>query len=134
MSILNMKSITLFLCLSLLIFSCKKEPGVGGHSSISGHLTIRHYNANFNQFLGTYDGADEYVYIVYGNHSGYDQRLKTDYNGNFEFQYLYPGEYTIYAYSLDSTLQSISGQVPVIQNVNLGKKEDLVLPDMIIFN
>jgi hypothetical protein len=131
---LNTKSIVFFFSLSLILFSCKKEPGVGGHSSISGHLTIRHYNANFNQFLGTYDGADQYVYIVYGNHSGYDQRLKTDYNGDFEFQYLYPGEYTVYAYSLDSTLQSISGQVPVIQNVDLGKKEDLVLPDMIIFN
>jgi hypothetical protein len=134
MRILNLKSITTVFIISALLLACKKEAGVGGKSSISGHITIRHYNANFNQFLGTYDGADQYVYIVYGNHNGYDQRLKTDYNGNFEFKYLYPGEYKIYSYSLDSTLQSLSGTVPVVQNVTLEKKENKVLPDMIIFN
>jgi hypothetical protein len=106
---------------------------VGGHSSISGHVTIRHYNANFNQYLGTYDGADQYVYIVYGNHSGYDLRLKTDYNGNFQFNYLYPGDYSIYTYSLDSTLQALNGTVAVVKTVNLGKKEALELPDFTIF-
>lgn len=123
----------LFLAISSLFYSCKKEPGVGGHSSISGHITVRHYNANFNQYLGTYDGSDEYVYIVYGNHSGYDQRIKTDYNGNFEFNYLYPGDYSIYTYSLDSTLQSLNVNVAVVQNIKLEKREDLTLPDFIIF-
>ena len=133
MRITILKSAIFFLVASSFFYSCKKEPGVGGHSSISGHLTIRHYNANFNQYLGTYDGADEYVYIVYGNHSGYDLRVKTDYNGNFEFNYLYPGDYTIYTYSLDSTLQSLNGNIAVVQNIELGKREDLSLPDFIIF-
>lgn len=133
MRITFLKTALLFLTVCSFLYSCKKEPGVGGRSSISGHITVRHYNANFNQYLGTYDGADEYVYIVYGNHSGYDQRLKTDYNGNFEFNYLYPGDYSIYTYSLDSTLQSLNGNVAVVQNISLGKKEDLVIPDIIIF-
>lgn len=123
----------ILLAVSSLLYSCKKEPGLGGHSSISGHITVRHYNANFNQYLGTYDGADEYVYIVFGNHSGYDQRIKTDYNGNFQFNYLYPGDYSIYTYSLDSTLQSLNGNVALVQNIKLEKREDLTLPDFIIF-
>jgi len=133
MRVKNQSFLIFLLGLSALLYSCKKEPGVGGHSSITGHVTIRHYNANFNQFIGTYNGADQYVYIVYGNHSGYDLRLKTDYNGDFEFNYLYPGEYTIYTYSLDSTFQSLSGNIAVKQTVNLNKKEELVLPDFTIF-
>lgn len=133
MSIINNYTLTFLFCLLLLLNSCKKEPGIGGHSSITGHVTVRHYNANFNQFLGTFDGADEYVYIVYGNHSGYDARLKTDYKGDFEFNYLYPGEYTIYTYSLDSTLQSLNGNIAVIKSVTLGKKDQLSLPDFTIF-
>lgn len=133
MHITILKTFLLFLIASSFFYSCKKEPGVGGHSSISGHITIRHYNANFNQFLGTYDGADQYVYIVYGNHSGYDLRVKSDYNGNFEFNYLYPGEYSIYTYSLDSTLQALNGIVPVVQTITLGKKEALELPEFTIF-
>ncbi len=133
MRITILKTFLLFLVASSFFYSCKKEPGVGGHSSISGHVTIRHYNANFNQFLGTYDGADQYVYIVYGNHSGYDLRVKSDYNGNFEFNYLYPGEYSIYTYSLDSTLQALNGIVPVVQTITLGKKEALELPEFTIF-
>jgi len=133
MRITFLKSALLLFVVCSLFYSCKKEPGVGGHSSISGHVTIRHYNANFNQYLGTYDGADQYVYIVYGNHSGYDLRLKTDYNGNFQFNYLYPGDYSIYTYSLDSTLQALNGTVAVVKTVNLGKKEALELPDFTIF-
>lgn len=123
----------LLLLLILIAFGCKKEPGVGGHSSISGHITVRDYNANFTQFLGTYNGANEYVYIVYGTHSGYDQRIKTDYNGDFEFNYLYPGNYTVYTYSLDSTFQSLSGNVAVVKQVELGKKESKELEEIIIF-
>lgn len=121
------------LILLTLTLGCKKEPGVGGHATLTGHITVRDYNANFTQFLGTYDGANEYVYIVYGNHSGYDQRIKTDYNGDFQFAYLYPGKYTVYTYSIDSTFQSLSGYVAVVQEIELAKRESKQLDGFIIF-
>ena len=123
----------LLLLLILIAFGCKKEPGVGGHSSISGHITVRDYNANFTQFLGSYSGSDEYVYIVYGNHTGYDQRIKTDYNGDFQFDFLYPGEYTVYVYSIDSTFQSLNGNIAIIEEAVLGKRENKQLEDFVIF-
>ena len=86
--------------LVVLMISCRKEPGIGGHSSISGHVHILQYNATASDTVGEYPGADEYVYIVFGDHPGYDKRVKTDYNGDFQFEFLYPGDYKVYTYTV----------------------------------
>ncbi len=117
----------------LILTSCKKEPGIGGNSSIQGHIDVHHYNASFSQLLGIYPAADHYVYIVYGSHNGYDKRIKTDYDGNFEFNYLYPGDYSIYTYSLDSTGMILSGQSVIKQDVHLGKKEAFQLQSFVVY-
>ena len=114
----------------LFLWGCKKEPGVGGNASISGKVIVRKYNATFTSFLGEYPAQDHYVYIVYGEHSGYDSRIKTDYEGNYQFRFLYPGKYTVYTYSLDSTGQSLSGQIVVKQVAELNRKEAKVLSNM----
>ena len=116
----------------LLIFGCKKEPGVGGNASITGKVIVRKYNATFTTYLGSYPAADHYVYIVYGDHPGYDSRIKTDYDGNYRFEFLYPGNYQIYSYSLDSTEQSLGGQVVVKKDVVLRRNEKLNLSTFII--
>jgi hypothetical protein len=117
----------------MTLLSCKKEPGIGGNSSITGHVQVRHFNATYTQLLGIYPGADHYVYIVFGNHSGYDKRIKTDYAGNFEFDYLYPGDYTVYTYSQDSSGLVLSGQVVLQQAVDLGKKENQELKPFLVY-
>jgi hypothetical protein len=96
-------------------------------------VQVRHFNATYTQLLGIYPGADHYVYIVFGNHSGYDKRIKTDYAGNFEFDYLYPGDYTVYTYSQDSSGLVLSGQVVLQQAVNLGKKENQELKPFLVY-
>lgn len=117
----------------IMLSSCKKEPGIGGNSSITGHVQVRHFNATFTQLLGTYPGADHYVYIVFGDNKGYDKRIKTDYAGNFEFDYLYPGNYTVYTYSQDSSGLILSGQVAIKQNIELGKKENKEIQTFVIY-
>lgn len=111
----------------LFLFGCKKEPGVGGNASISGKVIVRKYNATFTTYLGSYPAPDHYIYIVYGDHPGYDNRIKTDYDGNYRFQFLYPGKYQIYTYSLDSTGQSLGGQIVVKKDVELRRNEKLTL-------
>jgi hypothetical protein len=123
----NKKTFNFFLCVFLLgsFFSCKK-PGIGGEAKIIGFVNVKKYNATFTQYIGEYPGKDLYVYIVFGNHSGYDKRIKTDFQGRFEFANLYKGDYTVYMYSRDSTLNDLSGIVPVSQQVTIVKYKSLV--------
>ena len=127
-----MKSkILLLTFLILLLFnSCKKE-GIGGDASITGYVHVQKWNSTFTQYVGEYDGKDVYVYIVYGNHAGYDKRIKTDYKGQFEFPYLYKGDYTVYVYSRDSSFIDPSGTIPVLRNINITKRTETVNLDTI---
>ncbi len=117
-------------CLLLFVliccFSCRKQAGPGGNASIRGNVHIRHYNSTFTVFIADYPAADEYVYIIYDDDFSYSDRVKTDFDGDFEFKYLYPGQYRIYVYSLDSTLQAPSGQIPIIRDVNIEQNKDIV--------
>ena len=95
----------LFLLITVFAVSCKKEPGIGGDASIQGKILVRHYNSIFGVppgLINEYNGADIYVYIIYGNNISYGQRIKSSYDGRFEFKYLYEGDYKIYIYSIDS--------------------------------
>ena len=43
------------------------------------------------------------VYLTYGNHTYYDERVRTQHDGAFEFRNLIPGDYLIFLYSEDVT-------------------------------
>lgn len=115
-------------------YSCEKQAGEGGNASISGTVWVKNYNSTFTQLVSEYPAADEDIYIVYDDHNGYDDKISCDYNGRFEFRYLRSGSYSIYVYSKDSSLQSASGDVAIIQKVEIKKnKENIVLPEIVIF-
>jgi hypothetical protein len=123
--------------ISLLITlsACKKQEGIGGDASIYGKVHVKHYNSTFTQFISDYPGSDLYVYIIYGDDISYGQRLKTNFNGEFEFKYLYKGDYKVYTYSLDSTLTDPSGKLAIVKNVHInGKKEKVDAGTFEIFN
>jgi hypothetical protein len=130
------RSLTFILPLLLLtaFSSCSKEAGEGGNSSIYGKMITYNYNAEFTNLRGIYPSADEDVYIIYGNDRSYSERVRTNYDGVYEFKYLRPGDYTIYAYSKDSTLTLVSEMVAVIRNVTItGNKETVEVEEMKIF-
>lgn len=119
--------------LLLSAIACKKE-GFGGDASITGSIRVEKWNSTFTQQIGGYPGRDLYVYIVYGTHAGYDKRLKTDYNGRFEFPHLYKGDYTVYTYSRDSTFSDASGTVALVKEVHISeRKETVALDPFIVF-
>jgi len=94
-----------FVILTVVVFaSCKKEAGDGGNSSIKGKVSreIRVVLNNPSTAIGTFPAADEDVYIIYGDHVSPDDRVQTNYNGEYEFLYLRPGKYTVYAFSADT--------------------------------
>ena len=119
------KKSLLFLTLSigLLFSSCEKDPGEGGNSSIKGFVHVTDYNASFVIVQGEYPGADEDVYIKYGDDISYGDRIKAGSDGNFEFKYLREGKYTIYLYSEDTTL---SGKSVVSKTIEITSKKQTV--------
>jgi len=81
-----------------------------------------------------YPAPDEDVFIIYDGDRSYSQRIRTNYDGVYEFKYLRPGDYTIYAYSKDSTLTLPQEIYPVIREVTIDKnKQSVEVPDIKIF-
>lgn len=111
----------------LFIFSCKKEAGYGGDASIQGSVKIYAVNGLFTDTIAEYPGRDVYVYIRYGDHAGYDKRIKTDYEGNFLFDHLYTGDYQVYTYSADPLTPD--GIKAVIKNITINNRKERVLLD-----
>lgn len=122
------------LSFTLIFFcSCSKEAGEGGNATIIGKVYVKDYNSSFTTINAEYYGADEDVYIIYGSDVSYGNKTKSSYDGSFEFKYLRKGSYKIYVYSKDSTLQSKSGIIPVIQDVEITeRKQEFTAPDIII--
>ena len=119
--------VVLSIILPVVFFiSCEKEPGEGGNSTITGKIYVREYNKDFSELKAEYYGADEDIYIIYGDGTVPDDDLKTGPDGDFSFQYLRPGTYTLYAYSADSTGLSASGTVPVYLTVEITEKKQTV--------
>ena len=83
----------------IILLSCKKTAGEGGKASITGRIWIQDWDKNFNLIQYEYAGLDEDVYIKYGDHISYDDKITTNGNGEFEFKYLRPGKYQVYIFS-----------------------------------
>lgn len=68
--------------------------------------------------------ADEDVYIIYGNEDEiYDDNVKTNFDGSFEFNNLRKGKYKLFAYSKDKS--NISEPLtPVFVEIEIGGNED----------
>lgn len=135
---MHKQNTVLFFVLMMLFSACAKEPGIGGEATIYGKVYAKHYNSTFTVLLSAYYVPDTYVYLVYGDDINYGTRIKTNYNGEFEFNYLYPGDYTIYTYSIDSAaIVNFAVDPPnmaVIKEVFIEQKQsDLEIEDLIIY-
>ena len=124
-----MKKIKLVVVITVLMgvfTACKKDAGEGGNSSITGTVHITKYNAFFTILLGNYPGADEDVYIIYGDENSIGDRIKTDPDGKFEFKYLRKGNYKLYVYTSDTTNTDSIGKVALYKNVEITKSKQTV--------
>jgi hypothetical protein len=131
------RKIVFLICLAVLISfgteSCKKDPGEGGTSSISGKVFAKDYNSTFTVLQGEYYIPDVWVYILYGDAKDYGDKIRTGPDGTYEFKYLRPGSYRVYAYSKDSTLVT-NAPIAVIQDVTIDKQnQSTESPDIVIF-
>jgi hypothetical protein len=120
--------------------SCTKEAGDGGNSSIKGKITreLRVVLNNPGTVVGSFPAADEDVYIIYGDHVSPDDRVQTNYNGEYEFLYLRPGKYTVYAFSADTNSVAVpwdEDHMTVLQELEITDGEQTVVAaDMTLYD
>ena len=123
-----------FLIVGLLMMTaCKKEEGYGGKSTLYGKVYELNYN-NSGQLTSEYYVQERRVYITFGNDDFYSDEVRTDYEGKFKFSYLYPGDYTVYAYSecspidpCDSDLKAVALEIKILNNGDVVYTSDIVV-------
>jgi len=135
-NIFSMKKNLLVLVGTFVMFvafiSCKKDPGSGGTSTVKGKVWVRQYDPGFSAVLSQYAGADQTVYIIYGDEVNYGATQKANYNGEFEFQYLRNGKYKIYIYSADSAgtvgppANPLAPKKAIVKEVEITKRKQTV--------
>lgn len=128
-----MKSI-LFLATVLITTSfiaCNKEPGEGGTSSITGKVWVVDLNAS-GDTVAQYYAMDQDVYILYGeDDQTYDEKFATSLDGSYQFNFLTPGKYTVFAYSKCDACAG--GQEVITKTVEItDKKQEIVVEDLVI--
>lgn len=101
----------------LLIVSCSKE-GVGGSGVISGTVKRNIISKN-GEFIESIPAINKSVFITYGDENYYNNDLKTDINGYFEFEYLNKGDYKLFVYS--DCIDCTSGKKEVSKSTTLKK-------------
>ena len=117
---MNMKKtikLLLFLtAMALLLPACNKGEGKGGTGTVQGYVKLVHHpDDDFNLNVDTMAAAKTDVFLVYGNNPFYGDDVETGLEGMYQFEYLNPGNYTVYAYSTLPTGEKIA----VSQSVEL---------------
>ncbi|MEN8157305.1 MAG: hypothetical protein ABFS10_10150 [Bacteroidota bacterium] len=129
------RRISLFFLVFVIItgitfISCENSEGEGGTASISGTLTEHFYNDDFSALIDTAPAIDEEVFITYGEDGTVGDRVLTSYSGQFRFDFLYPGKYTIYYRSDDST-SAVENDWSAYHEVKLERGEELNLGELV---
>lgn len=125
--------------LFFLLNSCAKE-GEGGTAALEGKIMVRlikESSVGTLDTLTTYEAQDEKVFIVYGDNASFDDDSRTSFNGNYKFDYLYKGNYTIFAYSECIFLVNScpSENYAVIENIEITDANGVTeVPTIIIDN
>jgi hypothetical protein len=106
----------------VLLISCSQDEGFGGNSHLKGVLMERCYNEDFSVLQKEALAKDEDIYLVFGDDLSIGDNTSTSYTGNFEFNYLWSGEYRIFYYS-DDTTGVDQDEIEMITEIELGKGE-----------
>ena len=113
----------------LLLPACNKGPGLGGTGTLQGFVKLVHHPDNdYTLTPDTLVAAKTDVFIVYGDEAYFGDDAETGADGMYQFEYLLPGQYTVYAYS---TLPS-GEKVPVSQTLSLQRGEVAQVPTLYI--
>ena len=76
------------------------------------------------------------VYIIYGDdHSSFDDRTRTSFDGSYKFEFLRKGKYRIFVYTEDTVLTNFGKEVPIILDTEIKKnRSEVNLPTVTTVN
>ena len=97
------RAIKLFWALAIMAMalpSCNKGPGEGGSGTLQGYVKLVHHpDDDFTLTPDTMAAAKTDVFLVYGDQPYFGDDVETGPDGMYQFEYLLPGDYTVYSYS-----------------------------------
>ena len=132
-----MRNLIVILAIAIGFSACKKEAGEGGSSVIKGKV----YQLKLFDNNGVWDtlsyklDAEKEVYIIYSDDENdiYDDSFDTHWNGEYRFEFLRKGDYTIYAYANWDSLGVVEGAYPVFKHIKIdANNRTFTLDDFVI--
>ena len=118
-----------FFAVALMLSACNKGPGEGGTGTIRGNVKLVHHpDDNFALTSDTMNAAKTDVFIVYGDEAYFGDDVETGADGGYQFEYLLPGHYTVYAYSTLPTGEKVAES----QSVELARGAVVQVPTIYI--
>lgn len=132
------KKIVFLIAVIVFFISCEKPEGEGGTSVINGKVIYftTSYNAQTSSMDTTYyPKAGKDIYIIYSENEDniFNDKTETDWNGNFHFQYLRKGDYTVYTYVDSVVVNEITYDFPVFKHLNIStNNSEITLEDFVI--
>ena len=106
------------------LYSCEKQEGEGGLSSIKGRLIVKEYNNDYSVLQKQHPAQNTDIYINYGTKDKIGDDMETNFNGSFRFSNLHPGDYTIWYETEDTASGTANTNIVRKKEISLNKKED----------
>ena len=133
-----MKNFLIICTVTFGFMACEKDAGEGGTSVIEGKV----YVVDVWDNNGVWDtvtplklDAEKEVYIIYSGDENdvYDDSFDTHWNGEFRFEYLRKGDYTIFTYADFDTSGNYPGDYPVFKHITIDENnKTFTLDDFIL--
>ena len=127
------------LIILFFVSSCEKSPGEGGTSTIQGSVykLSTYYNVLTQQTDTVYYQLDakKDVYIIYSDNENdfYNDNIETNWNGQYRFDYLRKGDYTLFVYTDSTDALNISYDYPIFKHIKIdANNSTFTLPDFVI--
>ena len=134
-----MNRFCIFLVITFFFTSCEKEPGEGGTSSIIGSVyKLSTYTNALTQEIDTIfyqlDSGED-IYIIYSNNESdfYDDKIESNWNGQYRFDFLRKGDYTLFVYADSVDALNISYDYPIFKHISIeANNASYTLSDFVI--
>ena len=120
-----MSRIITFLLVVFFVSSCEKKAGEGGTSTIQGSVykLSTYYNVLTQQVdtISYQLDSKKDVYLIYSDNENdfYDDNVETNWNGQYRFEYLRKGNYTLFVYSDSTDALNLSYEYPIFKHVKI---------------
>lgn len=121
-----------FVLLVVVSTACSKPEGEGGRAKIQGKVFAIDYPSKNSAILDTFAAVEEDVYIIYGDKKEICDKVNTNAEGYYAFNYLTPGDYTILVYTRDP--EKGDTKFPVERKITVsGKKDEVDVEDLYLY-